>query len=203
MKNILMILAAVLVLGGCAAAQTVKSDYETGKTTPLAHGEQSPQDQAKIVESAVAVIPGVGGFAPAVGFIVGIFLTYVRGRKIRLAQATSTVPATGFIGNAAGIEQIVQKLSSVVAGLFEVGPDGSPIKRGWKSALTTAVGLVGVALMFPSVQSYLIQNPQVPAVITAISGVFGAVEKQLSVIKPVVSESSSGADGAKVKTLTV
>lgn len=187
MRKTLILICAVALFSGCAMLKQAKDDYQVGKDTPIAEGETSPKDQAESIGKIISVIPGGSPIAPyAVTALTGLF-AFLRGRRIRKGMPVSTNPATGFLGSASGMEVIVQALSNVMTGVFEVGADNSPIKRAWKVSLASLLGLGTVAVTIPSVQTFLLNHPQVVIGVSGISGLLGGLEKALSSVKPVVS----------------
>lgn len=187
MRKILILGFAVIALTGCAFLQQAKDDYRLGKDTPIAEGEASPNDQAQNIGQILAVLPGGGAVAPtAVTILTGLF-AYLRGRRIRKGIPASSNPATGFLGNAAGIEALVQSLSNVIAGAFEVGSDSSPIKRAWKVGLSSLLGLGTLAVTVPSFQTFILAHPDVAVGASGLAALFGGLEKALSTVKPVSS----------------
>lgn len=185
MRKVLMVGILLFTLAGCAAIKQGISDYKVGKNTDLVNGEVSPSDQAHAISGAVSGIPVVGGFAPTLAVALTGLFTYLRGRRIRKANGVVTVPATGFLGNNIGIEAIVQTVSNMVAGAFEVGPDNSPLKRAWKVLLSTLAGGGTLALTVPAVQAFVVAHPAISLGISGASAVLAGLEKQLSIILPV------------------
>lgn len=195
MKRLMIIVVALLFLTGCAMLKQAKDDYQSGKDTPLVNGEISPKDQAENIGKIISVIPGGAPVAPyAVTALTGLF-AFLRGRRIRKGMPVSTNPATGFLGNAAGMESIVQTLSNVMTGIFEVGGDNSPLKRAWKVSLSSLLGLGAVAVTVPSIQSLILAHPEFALGVSGLSGLFGGLEKALSNVKPVVKAPTSPAIG--------
>lgn len=195
MKRMFILGIALIALIGCASIKQAKDDYQLGKETPLAEGEISPKDQAQNIGQIISVIPGGGAVAPtAVTVLTGLF-AFLRGRRIRKGIPASTNPATGFLGNAAGMEAIVQNLSNVIAGAFEVGADNSPLKRAWKVGLSSLLGLGTLAVTVPSVQTMVLAHPDIAIGITGLSGLFGGLEKALSNVKPLVAAPTSHVPG--------
>lgn len=186
----LMVVCCVFLFVGCANIKQAAEDYKVGRSTELVNGEVAPKEQAKQISNAVGVlpIPYADKVATVLGGLLTFFFTWQRGRRIRAGQPPSTNPATGFLGNAMGLEVLVQNVSTAVVGAFEVGKDQSPLKRAWKVGLSTALAITGFAVTMPTFQAFVLSNPDVVAGIVGLSSFFGALEKQVSAIKPVVAE---------------
>lgn len=189
MKKVLFFAVLCLFLVGCAALKQGINDYQVGKNTELVNGEISPAQQAQEITNTVAALPVVGPFAGTLGLALTGLFTYLRGRRIRLANGvvTNTPPATGFLGSSMGLEAIIQTVSNIATGAFEVGPDGSPLKRAWKVGLASILGLAGVAVTIPAVQQAIIAHPSIALAVGGGSALFGGIEKALSTVKPVVT----------------
>lgn len=185
---VLAVLAVVLV--GCATTKQAVDDYKTGATTPLEAGELSPSESVRPIVSTVSVIPVVGGFAPLIGTVLAGLATWQRGRRIRKGKPQSQNPITGWIGDQAGLETLVQNAANVVTGLFEVGKEGSALKRAWKVGLTTTLSLGTGALAIPAVRDFVVHNPSIAAVIVGLSSLFGGLEKAVSNVLPVAPEAT-------------
>jgi hypothetical protein len=191
MKNVILVLVACLALAGCATVAQVKADAELGATTPLEVGEVSPQAEAGQVVDLLKMVPVVGPYAPILGpLLAGFFLTK-RGRRIRKGVAPSPNPITGAFGPKIGfgslnLENIVQVATDIFKGAFEVGPDGSAVKRGWKTVMSIGLGLLGGAFLIPGVKELVLSNPQAVGGITLLAGFFSGIEKKLQDVKPVV-----------------
>jgi hypothetical protein len=102
---------------------------------------------------------------------------------------------TGALGKMTGIEGLVQEVSAIFKGAFEVGGDNSALKRAWKVGLATSVALVGFATVNPTLQQFLLTHPSIGLGVSAIAAFFGGIEKKLSTVQPVVTptEQSSAA----------
>jgi hypothetical protein len=186
----LIIIVCVFLFVGCAQLREATEDFKVGKSAELVNGEVSPKDSAKQISNAVGVlpIPYADKAAAVLGGLLTFFFTWQRGRRIRAGQPPSTNPATGFLGNAMGLEGLVQNLSSAVVGAFEVGKDQSSLKRAWKVGLSIALSVAGFAVAVPDVQAFVLARPDVTAGIVALASFFGALEKKVSAIKPVIAE---------------
>lgn len=206
--TIAILISGLLFTAGCAAAY---DDKKLSDSTPLAQGERSPYERGISVAQPLAGLPyGAGIVAvPIVGTAIGWLLSWRRGRRIRLAQAPSVHPITGTIGKTTGIEGLIQHLADLRAGLFEVGPEGSGLKRSWKMALIGTLATSIAPSLIPLVHGVATQitaNPPewlngVPLVL-AISGL-GYLEKQLSKVLPLVNSSNeTGNVSTTVKVVT-
>jgi len=192
-KSFLLMLIAIVVLSfvGCAMLKQGVTDYQTGKDTALTEGETSPKDQAEQIIGLVQAIPVVGNYA---GFLLPVlvgFFTWKRGKKIRVANnGTTATPAIGILSSVGvgkvNLESVFQIVTDVVQGAFEVGSDGSAVKRGWKMGLSVLLAIVSTALVSPTVKDLILQHPQVLATITGLSALFGGLEKKLSTVSPSV-----------------
>jgi len=185
--------ALLLLMGGCAALPQGVSDTRAGLSTPLAEGEASPLTEGKRVGEPIKdlPIPFSGPIGSAVGVLAGLYFANRRGRKIRLAGGASTLPALGWAGDVTKAEAVLQTAANISTGIFEVGPDGSPQRRAWKTIVGTLAG--SAVLAVPGVQDWLVAHADsVQEVATGVigllamstAGVLGA-EKALSVVKPV------------------
>jgi hypothetical protein len=143
MKRILVLFAIVFALGGCAFFRQAADDYKTGRDTPLAAGEISPGQKAAALTTTASAIPYVNMATPVLMFGLPVLFTWLRGRRIRKENLPQNEnPITGRVGLKIGAEAIVQHLANVAAGMFEVGPNGSSLKRGWKTALLGGLGVL-------------------------------------------------------------
>lgn len=186
MSKSLFYLSLVLLLtfSGCAFIKQAKADFDLGKSTPIAEGEANPEDEAASLVGIISGLPFVGPYAGTVGTVLAGFFAWRRGRRLRKGLPANPKPATGFIGNAVGLEALVQNLSSLVTGVFEAGGEGSALKRSWKVGLASTLGLATVALAVPSVRDFVLSNPAMSALIVASSSLFGGLEKILSKVQP-------------------
>jgi hypothetical protein len=184
MNKFIWIVFAVFFLASCAAIKEGVNDYQVGKNAPLEQGEVSVKDKVEPIINTVSGIPVVGPFAGPLGIVLTGLFTYLRGRRIRKEIPSTDHPATGHVGLAIGAEAVIQNLSNVVAGLFEVGSDNSPIKRAWKVTLSSLLGLGTFALSNSDVQTFVLNHPGISSSIIALSGLFAGLEKALSNVKP-------------------
>ena len=58
----------------------------------------------------------------------------------------------------------------------------------WKVGLSIALSVAGFAVAVPDVQAFVLARPDVTAGIVALASFFGALEKKVSAIKPVIAE---------------
>ena len=191
MKNVMVLVLALSLLSGCAWVKQAVSDYKTGKEAPVEEGEKSPAEQAGEISNIVSNLPFVGPYAPMLSTALIGFFTWRRGKRIRSGMPVNTKPATGFLGNKVGAELLVQTLSDVFKGFFEIGKDNSPLKRGWKVFLSSALGIGTLAVSVPSVADVVVAHPEIAAGIAGISGLFAGLEKALSAIQPVGNSTAS------------
>lgn len=185
MKIAVTLLATLLLFSGCAAIKQAHQDFQAGAITPIEAGEVTPAQQAAEVAAIVSAVPVASPFAPLVATLAGLVFTWYRGRRVRKELPSSTNPITGFLGSKVGLEGLVQNVSNVLTGLFEVGADNSGLKRGWKVGISTLLALLGGGLLVPEVNQFLTQNPQGVAIVAGLSGLIAGIEKELSKVLPV------------------
>lgn len=177
--------AICAVIVGCETADNIRK----GATTPLAPGETSVFDKAKDDAAPFSGLPyGLGTV------MLGLFAAYrlnERGRSIKAGKiGTSPVPVSGWLGQATRLEPVIQAISNVFAGAYEVGPDGSVKKRSWKVLLSLAAPAALLAV--PQVRDFVMGNAEtINEVIAQLSLYLGGgavvllgAEKGLSAVKP-------------------
>ena len=176
MKQWIWISAIVVMVGGCAVLKQAKSDYSVGESTPVAVGETSPSDVAtSIVQPVVPFIPvPLQPLAGIATLAVTAFLTWKRGRTIRLGKTPTLAPETNWIAGT------LTAVGDVFKGIYEVGPDGSALKRTWKTAISTVIGLVGVAVTVPAAKAFILGHPDIVGLLTVVSSTLAGIEKELS-----------------------
>lgn len=179
MKREFLILFLVMLLCGCAAIKQGYQDYQTGSNTELSEGEKSPEQEA---QGWAALF---GPYAGTALTVLTPFFAWKRGRRIRKGLPVNENPATGFLGSKVGLEAIVQQVSNVTAGIFEFGGEQSGFKRAWKVAMSTILGLVGIAIAFPEAKDFFLSNPDIAFYISGLAALFGGIEKELSKVQPV------------------
>lgn len=188
--HVALLLLFVMALAGCGlirASKAVVDDAKTGVSTPRQEGEEGnlPQDWAKLTTDLLSMV-----FPPAAvpaGLAVLWLTGFVRGRKLKQQMPMSNRPATGFLGAKTGIEAVVQHLSTVFKGLFEVGEEGSVAKRSWKIALASGLGLSVIPWLFSigPIRAFVEQHQAaILAFLAGVPAVIAAAEKQLSEIRP-------------------
>lgn len=197
MKRLLLLsLIPVFILAGCASLKQAKNDVAVGYTVPLANGEVSPADQARpIADVTTGVIttalPIAGPFQNpihnAIAWAAGTFFAWQRGRNIRKNQAPSANPITGFLGNQAGLESIVQNIATVASGVTELFKEGSSAQHAWQGALTGLLGLGGTMLAIPAVHAAVIADPKIALVVAGISGLVNGIQQALTQVKPIAT----------------
>lgn len=188
-KKIVWLSVLVLAFAGCAALRQAAEDKRLSDATPLAAGEISPHDRAAKSAGPLASLPyGAGTFAvPLATFGLAWFFGWRRGRKIRLnGLPASDKPVSGALGNATGIEGLIQHLADVAAGIFTFGKPGNALKRTWKGTLITAAGLA----LYPFVGQAIgtLQDHETAKNLwfaAPLVGVLLGVEKWLSRVLPV------------------
>lgn len=182
MRYFIGLVMAVVLLAGCSVVR----DYQTGANTPLEAGEVSPQAAAQPIVNVVGTV-----YPPAAGpalMLLTAFATWKRGRRIRKGLPVSAQPITGHWGSQLGLEKVVQTLSSAVAGLFEVGPEGSGLRRGWKVLLATGIASVGLplALKAPGVAALVASHSEaLVGILGLLAAIVAGLEKELSRVLPV------------------
>ena len=150
---VFLVLFSLLFGAGCRTFAQHVADIRLSEATPAGPGETSIEQKAADFARPLGSLPwGAGAIAvPLGGFLIAKVLNDLRGRKIRLQQmalAPTDKPITGVLGNAVGVESVVQFLADLSASLFEVGTDGSVVKRGWKAFMYTVLGSAGFANHF-------------------------------------------------------
>lgn len=195
-KFILASILMVSVFFGCAQ---MREDYQRGKDTPYTEGETTVEQQTGALANTVSGIPYANVSAPLIMFVGPYIFAWLRGRRLR--KKTLTIhpdPITGTFGQTIGAETLIQHVANVAAGLFEVGPSGSSLKRGWKMALISGLGIA-----FAPYAQDMISNTILPILQTspptwlpafALTGTiaaFAAAEKWLSKVQPVAPSPSN------------
>ena len=182
-----MVLGVALVCTGCAVFKQAKADYDTGKTTALAAGELSPRSAAEgLVEPIKPFLPTP--LQPLAGFAVtalAIFGTWKRGKRIRLEQPVSTNPIVGSWGQKLGLESVVQNVVTATRGAFEVGPEGSGVRRAWKVGVSVILALVAGVLVIPGAQTVVLSHPEITGTLTLLTSLIAGLEKEFSKVLPV------------------
>lgn len=196
MKNIFVILLILMAVAGCGFLQQAKEDYRTGKETPYQTDEITANQKAAVLAGTVSSIPYANFASPAILFFGPYIFTWLRGRRIRQQNLEPHPnPITGNLGKSIGAEALIQHFANVAAGIFEVGPQGSVIKRGWKGAL-----LAGIGVLVAPEAAQVIHNAVLPAlqntppdwlehlfngsVLALTIGGLAAAEKWLSKVQP-------------------
>jgi len=195
-KNIFLLFAVVFLITGCAFFKQAAEDYKTGRDVPLAAGEISPAQKAAAISTTASAIPYVNMAAPVLMVGLPFVFTWLRGRRIRKESLpVNANPITGAFGKSLGVEAVVQNLANVAAGMFEVGPNGSALKRGWKTALLGGLGVFLapeashlISQVIPVLQSnppeWLAHLFNGTALAVTIGGL-GMAEKWLSKVEPI------------------
>jgi len=185
MRYLAGLAVTVMFLGGCSLLK----DYQTGRDTPLEAGELSPAAAAQPIAGTVGTF-----YPPATAPILALltaFGTWRRGRRIRKELPVSANPITGTWGNQLGLESVVQNVSSMVTGLFEVGPAGSGLRRGWKVVLATGIASLALPLAFqvPWVANLVATHSgALVGILGVLTALVAGAEKELSKVLPVKPE---------------
>ena len=183
---------ALLILGGCAATKQAVEDTKAGLAAPVAPGERSPMAQGRKETEPLGSLPYGTILVSVVGSLLGLWHANRKGREGRLGKVpVSTNPITGWLGSKVGIEGLIQGAANVAHFIFERGPDGSWLKRGWKGAVSVA--LPALLLFIPGVRDWLLAHAtDVQDMVTRLIAYLGtgtvtvlASEKGLSAVKPV------------------
>lgn len=179
----IVLLVLIGLLSGCALLKQGIQDYKTGKDTPITDDEKSPKDTAQNIVDLVKNVPVVGNYAGFLLPVIAGFLTWRRGKNIRLGRGADG-NITGLLGEKVGIgtfnlENLVKIVTDSVHGAFEIGADGSALKRSWKIWLSIALASISGALFIPGVKEFLSDNTKSVAVISFLAGLFGGVEKKI------------------------
>lgn len=187
---IVVSLAFLLLVVGCKTIDEAKQDYQTGKEAALAEGEKSPSEEAQLFVDLIEAVPVVGNYAGMLApFLVGFF-TWKRGRRIRKGKLpTSTNNVTGWVGEVGigkvKVENIVQIATDAIQGIYEVGKDGSAVKRGWKFFVTGLITLFGGALLIPAVREFVLSNTAILMGLNTVGALVAGLEKKIQEIRPV------------------
>lgn len=192
MKNVLIALGIVVLLGGCAMTKQAIEDYKTGKNTPLAEGEIAPKDQAAPIANAVSSlpIPFAAAAGPIVLFLGTAFFSLQRGANIR---KNNNIVTPVVVAHTNAVTSIIQTAANIFTGIFAMASTdnpsttGSVLQRIWKVALSTIAGGGSLALANPSLMAFLTGHPVLDSIfVFATSGIAG-LEKGLSSVPPVVA----------------
>ena len=184
--------AALLILGGCAAAKQAVEDTKAGLAAPVALGELSPMAQGRKEAEPLGSLPYGTILVSVVGSLLGLWHANRKGQEARLGHVTvSTNPITGWLGSKVGLEGVVQGAANVAHFIFERGPDGTLFKRGWKGVVSFAIP--ALLLLVPGVRDWLLAHTtDVQDIVTRLIAYLGtgtvavlAAEKGLSAVKPV------------------
>jgi hypothetical protein len=186
MKKAILFLALVLAFGGCAFFKQAKEDYQLGKATPYVAGEVTVDDQAHALTGTVSGIPYVNLATPLVALTAPMFFFWLRGRRIRKQAVNQDGTAEGSSSLHFGVNEILNIASDLQRGIFEMGADGSSLKRGWKMALLTTAGFAlapEIGHMIPFIQAH---HPawMDGVILSGLVGLLAAAEKALSKLKP-------------------
>ncbi|MBI3319743.1 MAG: hypothetical protein HYZ89_04065 [Candidatus Omnitrophica bacterium] len=183
---------ALLILGGCAAAKQAVEDTKAGLVAPVAPGELSPMAQGRKDAEPLGSLPYGTILVSAVGSLLGLWHANRKGREARLGHVpVSTNPITGWLGSKVGLEGVVQGAANITHFIFERGPDGTLVKRGWKGVVSFAIP--ALLLLVPGVRDWLLAHAtDVQDLVTRLIAYLGtgtvtvlAAEKGLSAVKPV------------------
>lgn len=206
MKPIVLISLAILFVAGCAFIDRAREDYKLGNETPYADGEKTSVEKSRDLAAPISTIPWANLSTPVILLLGPYIFTWLRGRRIRLENlAENPNPITGKLGKNIGAEALIQHIANVAAGLFEVGPNGSVIKRGWKAMIVTGIGVLLAPETAQIIHDILIpyfQNtpPHWLAglfngtVLALTIGGLAAAEKWLSKVQPLVQPSKGTTD---------
>jgi len=184
--------AALLILGGCAAAKQAVEDTKAGLAAPVAPGERSPMAQGRKEAEPLGSLPYGTILVSVVGSLLGFWHANRKGREARLGHVpVSTNPITGWLGSKIGVEGLIQGAANVAHFIFERGPDGTLFKRGWKGLVSFAIP--ALLLLVPGVRDWLLAHAtDVQDIVTRLIAYLGtgtvtmlAAEKGLSAVKPV------------------
>lgn len=196
MKKIFAIFLILMAVSGCGFLQQAKDDYRTGKETPYQTDEITANQKAAALAGTISSVPYANVASPVILLLGPYIFTWLRGRRIRQQNLEPHPnPITGNLGKSIGAEALIQHLANVAAGMFEVGEQGSVIKRGWKGALLAGLGV----LVAPEV-AQVIHNSILPvlqntppdwlahlfngSILALTIGGLAAAEKWLSKVQP-------------------
>lgn len=171
---VLGLVCVVLLVGGCAWVREQLGYHNVSKATPLTQGERSPSDRAKDDASPLAAIPVWGGaLAMVASFVLGKIYEVQRGKSI-----VKGTPAT-----ASPVNPIVKAVAGISSAVFEIGADGSAVKRSWKAM---ASGLLAYGLtLIPMIHAWAAtNNTKFGATLLTLSALILGAEKALSNAAP-------------------
>lgn len=183
----------VFAVAGCAFFKQAGQDYQTGKTTPLAQGEVSPQQQSATLTNTISGIPYVNIAAPFIAIGAPFIFVWLRGRRLRQAQIAAAPGTTAVITHPTMVDDVLSFLSTIQNGLFEVGPDGSALKRGWKMTILSSLAVSAVPLIQTSLIPFVTANHPAwmnGAILSLLIGGLAAAEKAISKLIPAPSADS-------------
>lgn len=183
--RLILVGIAVLFVAGCATIGQAKLDYDLGKSTPLAAGEQAPADIAAPYVAVASSIPFTAPVAPLFGTLLTGFLAWQRGRSIRKGLPASANPITGYFGEKAGIESAIQNLANLVTGIFHADNKDSALGHAWQVLISTVLAGVAAAIAFPPVHTFIVSNPSIAAGVAGFAALFAGIQKQLATVLPV------------------
>ncbi len=150
-------IAALLILGGCAAAKQAVEDTKAGLSAPVAPGELSPMAQGRKEAEPLGSLPYGTILVSVIGSLLGLWHANRKGQEARLGHVpVSTNPITGWLGSKVGLEGIVQGAANIAHFIFERGPDGTLFKRGWKGLVSFAIP--ALLLLVPGVRDWLLAH---------------------------------------------
>lgn len=190
MKNKLLLgISLIFLLIGCTTIKQGIEDYKLGKNTAISEGEKSPEELASGVIDLVKALPIVGNYSGVLLPVLIGFFTWKRGKKLRSGEGTTTEPISGIFGSKIGIgafnlENGFQLVTDIFKGLYEIGPDGSGLKRSWKILVSIVLAIFSSMLLIPQAKDFIFNNGTVISVIGFLSAVLGGIEKKLQEVKP-------------------
>ena len=119
-RSLWVALGCALLLVGCAAVQQGKADYDLGKQTLAEQGTSGTAEATKLVEPFLPFVPEpLKPFALPIVSVIGAVVTWNVGRRQRKGQA-ATKPISGWLGQKAGLEFLIQQVVTVLVGGFRI-----------------------------------------------------------------------------------
>lgn len=162
------------LLGGCAFLGHAKERYELSKQTPYGLGEVTVEKQTDTLVNTVSGIPYANLSAPVLALLAPFVLHWLRGGRLKKGE--------NLVG-ASPVQAGFSLLDGLRHSVFEVGPDGSALKRGWKVALLAYIGTQYGAPLLHQFIPYVQENHPdwlSGIYLSAFIGLLAAAEKSLS-----------------------
>ena len=199
-KQVMFFIIAVTLVSGCGFFKQASEDYKLAKETPYAEGETTAEEKSSALSNTFSGIPYVNLATPLILLGGPYIFTWLRGRRLRKEKMEPNPnPITGKIGNAVGLESIVQHFADLAAGLFDIGNKEGLLKPGWKGTLLAGFGALIApnladfisATVIPSLQNNppeFLANLFNGSVLALTIGGLASAEKWLHKVEPIAPE---------------